>query len=261
VGYDGALTPTVETLYALHRAHLSTIPYENLDVHLSRPLTLDRDATFAKLVDHRRGGWCFEMNGTFGRVLETIGFEVRYVAGAVRRAERGTSAHDSHLVLVVTVEGRRLIADVGFGDGFFEPLPLEVGRYRQQSLEFGVSRDGDWWRVHNHEHGGADSYDFTLAPRTIESFAGKCLELQTSADSSFVLSTVCGRHERDGLVVLRGAVLRTVKHGALDARTIADADDYARVLAERFGLAPEGVVALWPAVQARHLVWLAAQAR
>lgn len=214
VGYDGPLTPTVETLRALHRAHLMAIPYENFDIHLGRTLTLDRQATFAKLVDDRRGGWCFEMNGSFGWVLESIGFEVRYVAGAVQRADRGARALDNHLVLIVTVD-HPYIVDVGFGDGFFEPLPLEPGRYRQQSLDFVVSRDGEWWRVHNHEHGGAASYDFTLQPRSLQSFADTCHELQTAANSSFVRSTVCGRYERNGLVVLRGAVLREVKAGVL----------------------------------------------
>ncbi|MBA3891760.1 MAG: arylamine N-acetyltransferase [Gemmatimonadaceae bacterium] len=258
VRYDGPLTPTGETLRALHRAHLTAIPYENLDIHLDRPLTLDRQATFAKLVDGKRGGWCFEMNGTFGWVLESIGFEVRYVAGAVKRADRGARALDSHLVLIVTVD-RPYIVDVGFGDGFFEPLPLEPGRYRQQSLEFGVSRDGEWWRVHNHEYGGADSYDFTLERRSINSFAARCHELQTAVDSSFVRSTVCGRYERDGLVVLRGAVLREVKRGVLATRVIADADDYVGVLAERFDLTPAGIATLWPTVHARHIAWVAAQ--
>ena len=260
VGYDGPLTPTIGTLRALHRAHLTAIPYENLDIHLGRTLTLDREATFDKLVDGRRGGWCFEMNGTFGWVLEAIGFDVRYVGGAVKRTERGAPAFDSHLVLIVTLD-RPYIVDVGFGDGFFEPLPLEPGRYRQHALEFGVSRDGDWWRVHNHEHGGADSYDFTLEPRSIESFADKCHELQTAPDSGFVRSTVCGRYERDGLVVLRGAVLREIRAGGLAVRVIEDADDYLRVLAERFGLAPDGIETLWPTVQARHHAWMAAQAK
>lgn len=259
VGYDGPLTPTVGTLRALHRAHLTAIPYENLDIHLGRRLTLDRQAAFAKLVDDRRGGWCFEMNGTFGWVLESIGFDVCYVAGAVRRADRGASALDTHLVLIVTID-RPWIVDVGFGDGFVEPLPLEPGRYRQHALEFGVSREGEWWRVHNHEHGGADSYDFTLKLRSIESFADRCHELQTAADSSFVRATVCGRYDRDGLVVLRGAVLREVRDGVLGERVIADADDYLRVLVERFDLAPAGIETLWPTVKARHVAWMAAQA-
>lgn len=259
IGYEGPLAPTHETLCALHRAHLTSIPYENLDIHLGRTLTLDRDAAFAKLVDDKRGGWCFEMNGTFGWVLESLGFDVRYVAGAVRRADRGASALDSHLVLVVTTD-RPSIVDVGFGDGFFEPLPLAPGRYRRHSLEFAVSRDGDWWRVHNHEHGGATSYDFTLEPRSLESFAATCHALQTSPDSSFVRTAVCGRYGDHGLVVLRGAVLREVMNGFLSTRVIADADDYGRVLTERFHLAAAEFGPLWPAVHERHLAWMATQA-
>lgn len=258
IGYAGSLDPTLETLRALHRAHLQAIPYENLDIHLGRDLTLDRDATFAKLVDQQRGGWCFEMNGTFGWVLESLGFDVRYVAGAVRRASRGASAHDSHLVLIVTLE-RPYIADVGFGDGFYEPLPLQCGRYEQLALAFSISCEDEWWRVHNQPYGGADSYDFTLEPRSIESFASKCHQLQTSPDSGFVRAIVCSRYRPDGLVILRGAVLREVTNGRLAARTITDADDYLHVLAHHFDLAPAGRDTLWPIVQAQHAAWMASQ--
>lgn len=65
IGYEGRLEPTPETLYALHRAHLLAIPYENLDIHLGRPLTLSLPDIFDKLVTQKRGGWCFEMNGLF----------------------------------------------------------------------------------------------------------------------------------------------------------------------------------------------------
>ena len=57
--------PLLATLRDLHRAHRLAIPYENLDIHLGVPLTLDPERIFAKLVDERRGGWCYEMNGLF----------------------------------------------------------------------------------------------------------------------------------------------------------------------------------------------------
>lgn len=258
IGYDGPRLATLDVLRAVHRAHLLTIPYENLDIHLGRPLTLDRDAAFAKLVDEGRGGWCYEMNGTLGRVLEAMGFDVGYVSGAANRVRSGEAADDNHLVLVVTLD-RPFIVDVGFGDGFLEPLPLEPGRYAQGFVEFGVSRAGDWWRVHNHEYGGAESFDFTLQPRTLESFAAKCHELQTSPDSSFVKSTVCERWRPDGLVMLRSATLREVTAAGVRDRVITDPGDYARVLRDGFGLAPAGLDALWPKVWARHLAWLAEQ--
>lgn len=256
IGYSGPRDVSAATLHAVHRAHLLAIPYENLDIHLGRPLTLDRAAMVRKLVDERRGGWCYEMNGVLGQVLETLGFTVSYVGGAVGRAARGDAALDNHLVLIVTVD-RPWIVDVGFGDGFLEPLPLESGAYRQGFFEYRVTRSGDWWRVHNHAFGGADGYDFTTVPRRLEDFGERCHDLQTSAQSPFVTSTVCERFTAHGLVMLRSATLKTVTAGGVATDTIGDAASYAGVLHRHFGLAPAGLDALWPRVWARHLAWQA----
>lgn len=257
VGHSGPTDVSLRTLRALHRAHLLAIPYENLDIHLGIPVTLDREALFTKLVDERRGGWCFEMNGLLGRVLETLGFEVRYVSGAVGRAEHGWRSLGNHLVLIVTLD-RPWIVDVGFGDGFLTPIPLEVGSYRQDFLQYSVSRQGPWWRVHNHQFGGADGFDFTLTARRLEDFAHQCHELQTSPDSSFVRTLVCERHEPDGLVILRSATLREVRADGVHTRVLTDATDFARVLRERFDLAIPDAEALWPTVWAQHQAWLVA---
>jgi N-hydroxyarylamine O-acetyltransferase len=259
IGYRGSRDATLATLRALHRAHLLAIPYENLDIHLGRRITLDPEATFAKLVEERRGGWCFEMNGLFGRVLETLGFEVRYLSGAVGRATGGWRAQGNHLVLMVRLD-RAWIADVGFGDGFLTPLPLEPGTYSQGFLQYRVVRDGPRWTVHSHEFGGADGFDFTLTPRTLDQFGTQCRELQTSPESSFVKATVCERFGTSGLVMLRGAVLREVRAGGVTTRTVQDAAEYDHVLRERFDLALAGIDRLWPLVWARHLKWQAEQA-
>lgn len=256
VGYVGPREPTLATLAAVHRAHLMSIPYENLDIHLGRPVTVDPAAMFTKLVDARRGGWCFEMNGTLGQVLTTMGFDVRYVSGAVHRATRGDAAIGNHLVLIVTLD-RPWIVDVGFGDGFIEPLPLEPGTYRRGFLEYRVNRNGSWWRVDNHEYGGADGFDFTLEPRTLDTFAAQCHTLQTSPESPFVQATVCERFEPQGIVMLRGAVLREITAAGVALHTIDDADDYVRILRDRFDLDLPGMRAVWPAVWARHLEWQA----
>jgi len=258
VGYDGARAPTLETLAAIHKAHLLAIPYENFDIHLGRPLSLDPSAMFAKLVEARRGGWCYEMNGLFGSVLASTGFDVRYVSGAVDRVARGNDALGNHLVLIVTLE-RPWIVDVGFGDGFLEPLPLEPGTYRQGFLEYRVRRDGEWWRVDNHAFGGADGFEFTLEPRTLNAFTAQCQFLQTSPGSPFVQNTVCERFVPEGLVMLRGAVLREVSASGVATRTVQDADEYVRVLHDRFGLDLPRMRALWPIVWARHLEWQATQ--
>ena len=260
IGYTGPRTATLATLRAVHRAHLLAIPYENLDIHLGRPITLDPEATFAKLVDARRGGWCFEMNGLLGRVLETLGFDVRYLSGAVGRATHGWRAQGNHLVLLVRLD-RPWIADVGFGDGFLTPLPLEPGSYRQDFLQYRITRDGPRWRVDNHAFGGADGFDFTLTPRTPGAFAAQCHELQTSPESGFVKSTVCERFVPHGLVMLRGATLREVTASGVTTAVLTDAAAFERVLRERFALDLPEARGLWPQVWERHLAWQAEQAQ
>lgn len=256
VGYDGPRAPTLATLRALHRAHLLAIPYENLDIHLGLTLTLDPEAIFTKLVDERRGGWCYEMNGLFGRVLESLGFTVRRLSGAVGRAARGWRAQGNHLVLLVTLD-RPWIVDVGFGDGFLTPLPLEPGTFRQGFLEYRVSRDGPRWRVDNHTFGGADGFDFTLTPRELRDFGAQCLELQTSPESSFVQTVVCERFEPSGIVILRGATLREIRATGVTTSTIEDAAAFAGILRTRFDLVIPGVEALWPAIRESHVAWTA----
>jgi N-hydroxyarylamine O-acetyltransferase len=257
IGHHGSVAPDLTTLRALHRAHLLAVPYENLDIHLGRTLTLDPADHFRKLVLEERGGWCYEMNGLFATVLDTIGFDVRRVAGAVGRETRGDSVEGNHLVLIVTLD-RPWIADVGFGDGFLEPLPLEAGHYRQGFLEYRVEQHGDRWIVRNHEFGGADSFDFTLAPRVMGDFARQCLALQTSPDSGFVQKTVCQRFTSDGIVVLRGAIFRRITEGHVRDHVVATADEYETVLAEQFGIRLPEARELFTRVWDRHLAWTAA---
>ena len=258
IGYRGPVEPTLAVLTAIHRAHLLAIPYENLDIHLGRPLTLDRAAIFRKLVLERRGGWCFEMNGLLAAALEAIGFSVRLLSGTVGRETGGDANEGNHLVLLVELD-RPYLADVGFGDGFLEPLPLEPGRFRRGFLEVGLERHGDRWIFRNHPWGGAPSFDFTLEPRRSSDFERQCHELQTSPRSGFVRSTVCQRFLPDGLVTLRSASYRRVTARGVDDRVLDSAEEFERVVREEFRLNLPELRALWPRVWARHLEWMASQ--
>lgn len=258
IGYDGPVTATRETLFAIHRAHLQAIPYENLDIHLGRALVLDPETNFRKLVHEGRGGWCYEMNGVLGAVLESLGYDVRYLSGTVGRERRGAAAEGNHLVLLVTLD-QPWIVDVGFGDGFIEPLPLVEGAYHQGFLKYGLVRDGERWTVLNQPMGGADRFDFTLEPSFLENFSGQCRELQTSPESGFVQTTVCQRFVAGGIVTLRGAVLREIRDEGVTETTIDSPAAWARVILEHFGLVIPGVERLFPKVWERHLAWAAAR--
>lgn len=257
IGYNGSVRPDLPTLIALHRAHLLAIPYENLDIHLGRPLALDEEHFFAKLVEARRGGWCYEMNGLFAWALRQIGFAVDLLAGTVNRAAQGDGAQGNHLVLLVRLE-RPYLADVGFGNGFLEPLPLQPGTYRQGYRSFSLSVAGDRWHYQPGVEDGP-GYDFTLAPHRIADFADQCHRQQTSPASGFVRTTVCHRLTPEAVVSLRGVVLSVATARGVEQRELADAGEYRATLEQRFGLHIPDTPILWERVWERHQRWLQEQ--
>lgn len=259
IGYGGPLRPDFDTLRALHRAHLLAIPYENLDIHLGRRLSLDETQIFTKLVGARRGGWCYEMNGLFAWALRQIGFRVRLLAGTVSRATLGDAAEGNHLVLLVELD-RPYLADVGFGNGFLEPLPLAPGSYRQGFLTYQLAQEGERWLFQNHTHGGP-GFDLTLAPRRLSDFAAQCHHLQTAPSSGFVRTTVCHRFTPDGgIVTLRGAVLTSVQASGVTSRTVTSAEEYVSLLETLFDLHLPQAAGLWERIWERHQEWLREQA-
>lgn len=76
IGYSGSVAPNAETLREIHRAHLFAVPFENLDIRWGREIRVDEEAFIRKIVEYRRGGFCYELNGAFGTLLRTLGFRV-----------------------------------------------------------------------------------------------------------------------------------------------------------------------------------------
>lgn len=254
IGYAGGLEPTPETLTALHRAHLLNIAYENLDIHRGGVLSLDLDTIYEKIVLKQRGGWCYEMNGLLAWALDELGFDVTLLASSVVAEHHGDGAEGYHLILKVDLD-RPYLADVGFGNGFLEPIPLEVGTYQQGYLTYKLETTDVGWFFTNHAYGGP-GYDFTLTPRTMDYFAAPCQYLQTSPESGFVRTTVCHRHTPEGMVTLRGTMLREVTETGVDDQIVDNVADYEQLLNSRFDLHVPDVDVLWEKVWARHLAWL-----
>ncbi len=90
IAYTGPLVPNPEVLRNLHRAHLLSVPFENLDIALGREIVCDESAFVRKIVERRRGGFCYELNGAFAALLRAIGFQVTLLCGsrAPRRRQR-----------------------------------------------------------------------------------------------------------------------------------------------------------------------------
>mgnify|MGYP000991729206 CR=1 FL=1 len=253
VGYDGPRVASLTTLRALHRAHLLAIAYENLDIHLGLPLTLDPAAIFTKLVDERRGGWCYEMNGLFGWALGELGFKVTRATGAVMRAAAGDAVIGNHLVLRVDLPEGVHLADVGFGDGPNEPFAVREGTFDSNGFPYAVERTGDgWWRLVNHPAGGAASFDFDPHPADETRLAAKCDELQTAETSVFVQNAVAFRQTPGAIDVLRGRVALRIRPDGTGKRLIENADDLIATLKDVFALDLPEAAGLWDKIAARH---------
>lgn len=115
LNWSGRADVNIETLRALHLQHNCTIPFENLDVLLPREMHLDDRSLEEKLITARRGGYCFEQNGVFERVLRELGFTVRSLLGRVVLANPPNLPPRTHRLLLVELDDELWIADVGFG--------------------------------------------------------------------------------------------------------------------------------------------------
>ncbi len=253
IGFEGEARPDLATLRAVHRLHLLAIPYENLDVQLGRPVTIDPVDAYARIVEGGRGGWCYEMNGLLGWALGEIGFPVTRMAGGVHRATVGDQAVGNHLVLRVDLDEQGWLADVGFGDGPSEPWRIAAGPISDAGFDFRLDQMTDgWWRLHNHPRGGAPSFDFRNAPADEALLAARCAWLQTAPESSFVQNAVVQRLRPDGQAVLRGRTLKLLTPTDATERRLESAAEYVDVLAGVFALDLPEAAGLWPGICARH---------
>lgn len=245
IGAAAPEAPTAAALASLHRAHLLAVPFENLDISLGRPIRLDRDALLDKVVHARRGGYCYELNGLFALLLRSLGYAVDLVSARVATAAGGLTDDFDHLALVVS--GGRLeepvLADVGFGDGFIEPLPLRDGfERRERGHLVGLARrDGTW--VSRERRDGEDWRDcfaFTATPHPLADFAERNEWQQTSPESHFTRSRLASVLTPTGRLTLSGARLITTTHGRRDESELADEDAVRAALAEHFGIVLDG---------------------
>ncbi len=238
IGYIGPLDPTPSTLRKLQRAHLFAVPFENLDIARKCKIVVDQAASYRKIVEQRRGGFCYELNGAFATLLETLGFPVTLLSARVPRQDGSDSPEFDHLALRVDLDQPWLV-DVGFGDSFIEPLLLETGLEQAQSdgRVFRIIESGDSLEVQKREgQAWKREYLFTLEPRRIEDFAPMCHYHQTSSESPFTRKRVCSLATPDGRITVADGRLIITRNGTRQERVLASQEEWNLQLRERFGI-------------------------
>ena len=245
IGYSGPAPPTVTTLRALHHAHLRTVPFENLDIHLGRPIILDETLLFAKIVTRRRGGFCYELNGLFAALLRDLGFRVTMLAARMPRDDERIALEMDHLVLLVRAadDAESWLVDVGAGrDSFSEPLRTTTAAEQPRpasgaSFRLVPGRDGCQLQRRDQDQSvWHASYRFTWTPRVLPDFEDGCQFHQTSPDSNFPRQRLCTLLTPSGRVTLSERRLIETIDGKRTEQELEDETMYLETLRRRFGI-------------------------
>jgi N-hydroxyarylamine O-acetyltransferase len=250
IGHDGSTDPSPEALAGLQRAHLLAVPFDALDCHLGNRVTVEPEDAYRKVVEHRRGGFCFELNGLFAELLAHLGFEVTRLAARPFVADGALAPPFAHLALDVHLD-RRWLVDVGFGFDFaVEPLDLDArDEQRRDDQRFLIAPDGDALVVE--EIGASPRNGYRLEPEPVEqgAFAERCRIYSTDPEAGFVRDGPVMKRFPDGGVRVTRSKLTSSRPGGV-SRPIADEDDWRAELASQFGLAVRGTTVRGPGAPA-----------
>jgi N-hydroxyarylamine O-acetyltransferase len=232
-------SPDASGLRDLQVAHLLTVPFENLDVFNRRGVTTDLAWSLPKVVERRRGGWCFELNGAFGWLLGQLGYEVDYVSCQVFGDDGWGPALD-HCALVVHLDGVRWFVDVGFGDCCMVPVRMEDGEHDAVPRRVRFTIDGDSFRLSELALDGTwrDSLQGTFQPRQLIDFTPRSEFLQTEPGLAWTARPFATRATApDGSrMILRHNVLRVREGCGEFVDSPVDEEQFDALLSQHFGL-------------------------
>jgi N-hydroxyarylamine O-acetyltransferase len=239
IEYHGPGSPSGQTLRDLHRQHLYTVPFENLDIALGVPIALDPDALFDKIVSRKRGGFCYELNSLFSELLKGLGFRVEMLSARVRSADGRFSREFDHMLLKVAMEEGSSIADVGFGDSSLDPVRIEAtNAHLDPRPEFAVvAANGAWELVRRQSDGSyLPDYCFTETRRQLTDFSEMCLFHQTSPDSHFTQNRVCTKALPNGRLTISAMRLIETRDGIRRESALMSKENLRTCLSKQFGI-------------------------
>ena len=251
IGFSGSIAPTLATLETLHALHPASIPFENLNPLMGLPVLLDQASLEQKLIHDKRGGYCFEHNTLFMRVLRELDFPVTgYAARVLWNHPEGAERPVSHMVLGVEVGGSPYLADVGFGSmTLTAPLKLRAGLEQETpfatfrlvgeapSYRLDVQILGEWKPV----------YAFDLVEQTDDDYAA----LNAAVYPGFAESLVAARTDKDNRYSLRDLRLSTYPRegGENERRVLTSVPEIREALSGTFGIALPAAELLDPALE------------
>ncbi|MCD9186282.1 MAG: arylamine N-acetyltransferase [Pyrinomonadaceae bacterium] len=236
--YENDLSATLETLKLLQKKHLLNVPFENLDIHWKNPIVLDTEKFFDKIIDQKRGGFCYELNGLFNELLKSLGFQTKIISARVSNGKDFGAEYD-HLAILVEIDGEEYLADAGFGDFSAEPLKFVLDTEQTDANGvFSVRKHSDEYFEVVKKHGGEwqSEYIFKDSARDLSEFAGMCDFHQTSPESHFTRGKLCSLMTENGRKTLTDKKFIKTESGEKSETEVASEDEFNEILAREFAI-------------------------
>lgn len=245
IQYQDAADVSLETLRALHTGHVFNIPFENLDVFHKKPISLDQDDLFTKIVTNNRGGYCFEMNGLFSYVLKKLGFQVTDLFARVWK-DGFAQTGKTHQVLLVAIDEQKWLCDVGFGgNGPIAPILIEAGieqEYFGRSHRIGVDPTYGYVLEYKIKNGYEPVYAFTLEKCYHQDYVIANYYTSTHPSSFFTQVLMCTKPTEDGRITLFDGQLKIIVKKLEIVTELGSNKEIKEALYNYFGISEPGVI-------------------
>ncbi|MBK7870589.1 MAG: arylamine N-acetyltransferase [Saprospiraceae bacterium] len=240
IGFYDIPDVTKETLDTLHECHILHIPFEDLNIHYNIPIEIGAPVLFEKVILHYRGGFCYELNSLFNILLQQIGFTTTIISARVFNQEGALGPPFDHMCIMISLEDKRWLADVGFGDLFIKPIEIQtdtiqfdsrnyfkIELFDQDQFLLLMSSDGE-----NFEK----KYTFNLEEQSVNNFLPQCYDKQHNPDSHFVKNKICTKATADGRITVFNDKLMITKNGEKSEIFIADEEQLLHILKTEFNI-------------------------
>ncbi len=236
IKFNGIPKTDLETLTQLQRLHMLNVPFENLDIH-KRPITINIKNFYDKIVNNKRGGFCYELNGLFNELLTAIGFKTFLISARVFDSPDEYSEEFDHLVIIVTIDEEKWLTDVGFGEFAFAPLKIVTGEEQKDERGiFRINKYNDKYFVVQKKISSDwnNEYLFSMKPRNLIEFADRCNYHQTSSDSHFTQKKFCSIPTEIERITLTDKSLKITNSNKVEEVEIKDKAHFNELLKKYF---------------------------
>ena len=211
IDFDDTIALHKNVLFKLQRKHLLNVPFENLDIHYNRKIKLSVPAIYQKIINEKRGGFCYELNGLFHSLLKQIGFDAKLISARVHIKDDDYSPEYDHLAIIVNLENKQFLVDVGFGKFSLEPLKLEMNQTISDSFgKFQFDKfNKEYYRINEvKDNNVLPQYIFKNEERKLSEFTKRCEFHQTSEHSHFTKKKLISIAKTNGRITLNNSQLK-----------------------------------------------------